>query len=172
MIKSDAKLKKLDEAFRMNNRKLITEAIVLLRDEQPFEGAVGLLAALYDRTPEHDIMRAVEGFLNDVKDQSVAPEVIKEIQRGWKPDTIRMLVSSCWQSGLDYSSFSTEITEVFLGSDFATAIECLSVMGESVHLLSSKKKKELLTLIENKSEALDSEMVKLTSELKSMLQQG
>ncbi len=172
MIKSDAKLKKLAEAFRLNNRKMITAAIEMLRDEQPFEGAVGLLAGLYDRTNEQEIMKAVENFLNDIKDQSVAKEVIKEIRHGWKPATTKMLVSSCWQSGLDYSSFSTEITDVFLDSDYATAIECLTVLGESVHSLSNRKKKELLTLIESRSQTLDKDMIKLALELKEIVQAG
>ena len=170
MFKSDAKLKKLSEAFSLKNKKIITEAIMMLRGEPPFEGAVGLLAALYDRTQEYDILRAIEDFMNDLKDQSVAKEVIVEIRHGWNPLTTRMLVSSCWQSGLDYSSFSTEITDVFLDSDYATAIECLTVMGESVHSLGNKKKKELLLLIDSRSQALDKDMTVLAHELKAILQ--
>ena len=44
--------------------------------------------------------------MNDLKDQSVSKEIITEIRKPFKPSTIRMLVSSCWQSGLDYSEYS------------------------------------------------------------------
>jgi hypothetical protein len=171
MIKSDAKLKKLSEALKMNNKKLIPEAIDLLRNEQPFEGAVGLLAELYNRTGEDEIRKSIEGFMNDIKDQATAPEIISEIMHGWNPETTRMLVASCWQSGLDYSSYSMEIAEVFFRSDFATALECFTVMEESVHILNTEQKRALLILIDNKSKLLKPDMTKLAHELKSILSQ-
>jgi len=170
MIKSDAKLKKLTELLNANNKKLIIDAIDILREEQPFEGAIGLLVSLYDSTGESDLIRSVENFMNDIKDQSAIPEVISEIKHGWKPATTRMLVSSCWQSGLDYSSYIQDITEIFLKSDYATAIECFSVIGESVHNLGKTKKKELTKLINNHIKSLDADMIRLTDELKTILE--
>lgn len=169
MIKSDAKLKKLSEAFKTNNSKLITEAIELLRDEEPFEGAIRLLAELYNRTNDHEILKSVESFMNDIRDKSSAPEVISEIRHGWKPETTRMLVASCWQSGLDYSPYSVEIAEVFMISDYATALECLTVIEESVHDMSPEHKSEIVALINNKNQLLKTEMINLALELKSIL---
>ena len=169
MIKSDAKVKKLSEVFRSNNPKIITEAIEMLRDEQPFEGAVGLLAALYDHTSEDEIRKSIESFMNDLKDQSAAPEIIAEIRHGWNPVTTRMLVSSCWQSGLDYASYSLDMAEVFMDSDYGTAIECLTVIEESIHSLSPDKKKEIKNLIDKKSSLLKPDMKNLAIELRSIL---
>jgi predicted DNA-binding protein len=156
----------------MKNKTHIAEAIDLLRDEQPFEGAIGLLSELYNSTSEYEIRKSVEAFMNDIKDQSAAPEVIQEIMHGWKPETTKMLVASCWQSGLDYSTYTREITEVFFNSDFATALECFTVMEESVQTLKPEEKKELLEYIENKSLLLKPEMSGLALELKSILSQG
>lgn len=169
MIKSDAKLKKLSEAFRINNRKLITQAIELLRDEQPFEGAIGLLVSLYDRSTEDEILHKIEDFLNDIKDQSAAPEIIAEIKHKWKPETTRMLVASCWQSGLDYTSYATEFTNVFMISDYETAIECFTVIGESVSSLSADKRQKLRILIDSRIDMLNPEMKNLANELKTIL---
>jgi hypothetical protein len=169
MIKSEAKLKKLTSVFTGNNTKLITEAIDLLRNEQPFEGAIGLLVSLYDRTEEEDIMRAVESFMNDIKDQSVAPAVISEIRRVWKPRTISMLVSSCWQSGLNYSSYSSDLAGVFLNSDYVTAVECMTVIEEFINEVSRNKKDEIIRKIENSNPAQGKEKTALTLELISIL---
>lgn len=146
------------------------DAIDMLREEQPFEGVIGLLASFYDRTGDIDFKRSIEHFMNDLKDQSVAPEVIAEIKHGWKSATTRMLVLSCWQSGLDYSSFSLDITEIFLTSDYATAIECLSVISESTHNLTKTKKKELNTLINSRMRTMNQDMINLANELKSILE--
>lgn len=169
MTKSDAKLKRLSEIFRMNNRKPVTDAIRLLRKEEPFEGAVSLLVSLYDRTADDEIQKAIENFLNDIKYQSAASEIIAEISHEWKAETIKMLVTSCWQSGLDYNSYSTELTELFMTSDYATAIECLTVISESAHSLSPEKRNKLIKLIDNKIISLNPEIKKLAIELKSFL---
>ena len=169
MIKSDAKLKSLTSVLSDKDNKLITEAIELLRDEQPFEGAVGLLVSLYNRTNEDDIKRAVENFMNDLKDQSVVPQVISEIRHGWKPETISMLVSSCWQSGLNYSSYSSDLADVFLTGDYVTAFECMTVIEEFIDEVGRNKKDEIIRKIEQSKFTAGKEKTALTLELVSIL---
>jgi hypothetical protein len=169
MIKSDTKLKKLISIFNEKNHKLITETIELLRNEQPFVGAIGSLVTLYDRTEEGDIRIAIESFMNDLKDQSAAPEIISEIRRGWKPRTISMLVSSCWQSGLNYSSYSSDLAEVFLTGDYVTAVECMTVIEEFIDEVSRNKKDEIIRMIEHSSLTPGKEKTALTREMISIL---
>ena len=169
MIKSDAKLKKLTSVFADKNIKLITEAIELLRNEQPFEGAIGLLVSLYDRSGEDDIRRSIENFLNDLKDQSVTTEVISEIRRGWKPQTISMLVSSCWQSGLNYSSYSSDLADVFLVGDYVTAVECMTVIEEFIDEVDKNKKDDIIRKIEQSKLTSGKEKTALTLELIALL---
>ncbi len=87
------------------------------------------------------VLRIIEDFLNDLKDQSVRTEVIAEIRKPWKANTISMLVSSCWQSGLDYSDYLADMAKVFLEGDYATAIECMTVIEESVQEQQQEKKR-------------------------------
>jgi predicted DNA-binding protein len=101
MIRSEKKLKEFAEILKKDKTLLIIEAIESLRLEQPFEGVISLLTAFYDQSDEFTVRKAISGFLNDLKDQSVCAEIIEEIRKAWKADTISMLVSSCWQSGLD-----------------------------------------------------------------------
>ena len=98
MIRSEKKLKGFAEILKKDNNLLTIEAIELLRLEKPFEGVVSLLTALYDSSDEFTIRKTISGFLNDLKDQSVCAEIIEEIRKKWKPDTISMLVSSCRKS--------------------------------------------------------------------------
>ncbi len=169
MIRSEKKIKELVELLKKDNNIVITEAIELLRLEKPFEGAIGLLTAFYDKTDDYTIKKAIAGFLNDLKDQTACVEVIKEIRKQWKADTISMLVSSCWQSGLNYSDFSLDLAKVFLKGDYVTAIECLTVIEESVHELSRKQKDEVIKLIEENPFSPVNEKTTLTFELKSIL---
>ncbi len=169
MIRSLKRLEELDSLLNKNDNIQITEAIILLRDEQPFEGAVGLLTSFYDKTDDFSVRKTIEGFMNDLKDQSACVEVINEIRKEWNPDTISMLVSSCWQSGLDYSEYSYDLAEIFLKGDYVTAIECMTVIEESAHALSKLKKDDIITLLRESPIMQADEKKELTLELLTIL---
>jgi hypothetical protein len=169
MLKSEKKVKGLSALLSEGNSSLISEAIGLLREDEPFEGAISLLASFYDKSEEKPVRNAIEGFMNDLKDQSACREVISEIRKPFKESTISMLVASCWQSGLDYSEYSADMAEVFLRSDYVTALECLTVIEESVHELSPAKRKEIINIIEGYPLQPSDEKAGLTHELMSIL---
>jgi hypothetical protein len=170
MIRSEKKIKKLSEILNKDNNNAITEAIELLRHEKPFGGVIGLLTAFYDKTDDFLIRKTIAGFMNDLKDQTVCEEVIKEIRKQLKADTISMLVSSCWQSGLNYSDYSLDLAKLFLKVDYVTAIECLTVVEESVNELSRVRKDEIIKILEASPVSLINEKKSLTLELISILE--
>jgi hypothetical protein len=172
MVKSEKKVKELSVLLSKKNNMLISEAIGLLRNEKPFEGAISLLASLYDKTEDNSIKKNIEGFMNDLKDQSVSEEIMSEIRKPFKQATISMLVASCWQSGLDYSDYSSDLAEVFLRADYVTALECLTVIEESAHELSPAKRKEIIKIIEEYPVHPSNEKKGLTNELVAILKQG
>lgn len=169
MIKSDKKLRELAVALTKNNSLLVTEAIKNLRNEEPFEGAVALLVALFDRTDDRSIHKTIAGFFNDIKDKSVRPEIITEIKKQWKPVTVSMLVASCWQSGLDYSDYIKDIAAIFLQGDYSTSIECMTVIEESVPYCTRKTKDSVIRIIEESNLSGTNEKYALTMELISIL---
>ncbi len=170
MIRSEKKLKKLASVLDKKNNSLITEAIGLLREEQPFEGAIGLLTSFYNTTDDFSVRKTIEGFMNDLKDQAACEEVINEIRKQWKTGTTSMLVSSCWQSGLDYSDYSPDLAKVFIKGDYITAIECLTVIEESVNELSRESKDEIIKIIKESSPSSVKEKRTLTLELIAILE--
>jgi hypothetical protein len=170
MIKSEKKISELVEVLKKDDSIIINEAIELLRQEKPFEGAIGLLTAFYNKTDDNSIRKTISAFMNDLKDQAACSEVIEEIRKEWKADTISMLVSSCWQSGLDYAEYSTDLANVFLKGDYVTAIECLTVIEENVEELSTEKKAELKSLIKDNPFSRGNEKSTLTNELIAILE--
>ncbi len=170
VIRSEKKLRELSVTLKKKNSLLISEAVKLLRDEEPTEGVIGLLASFYDETKEKPLKRVIEEFFNDLKDQSVRPEVVAEIRKPWEAGTISMLVASCWQSGLDYSDYLTDLARVFLKGDYATTIECMTVIEESVHTSSRERKDEIIKIIEDSPLSRVNEKSALTLELISILE--
>lgn len=169
MIKSDKKLKELGIMLSKDNSQLVAEAIKTLRNEEPFEGAIALLVDLFDKTNNRLIIKTIEEFFNDIKDKSVRPEIIREIRKPWKTNTISMLVASCWQSGLDYSEYLSDMAVIFLKGDYPTSIECMTVIEESVHHCSRKTKDAVIRYIEESPLSGTDEKYGLTQELITML---
>ncbi len=170
MKRSDKKINELSAILKKSNSAAIMQAVKSLREEEPFEGAIALLVSFYDQCNDKSLMKTIEEFFNDIKDKSVRPEIIAEIRKPWKPDTISMLVASCWQSGLDYSDYLTDMARTFLKADYATAIECMTVIEESIQNSTRTRKDEIITLIMESPLAFMNEKNVLVHELIAILE--
>jgi len=170
VIKSEKKLSELERILKKGNPALVSEAIKILRDEEPFEGAIGLLAEYYNNASDKINNKIIEEFFNDIRYQSARPEVIAEIRKPHKQDTICMLVSSCWQSGLDYSAYIEDIAGIFLKSEYPTAIECMTLIEESVKYNTRVEKDNIINIIEKSPRAFTNEWNALTRELIEILE--
>lgn len=169
MIQSDKKLKALASILGSGKEDEIATAVRELREDEPFEGAIALLAKFYDGCSQKALLRIIEDFFNDLRDQSLRPEVIAEIRKSWKPGTISMLVASCWQSGLDYSGYLPDMARTFLKSDYATSIECMTVIESSVDKCSRAVKDDLIAMIMESPYAFMNEKNALVHELLGIL---
>lgn len=169
MIKAEKKLIELGKVLRTTNNTFICEAIELLREERPFEGAIALLTSVYDKTDDRPTRKAIEGFMNDLKDQNAAIEIMDQINKPWNNNTISMLAASCWQSCLDYSRYMANFAEIFMKGDFTTAVECLTVIQESISKITREEKDEIRNILYNNPMVLRKEKSELLNELLSIL---
>ncbi len=169
MIKSEKKVRELNALLTNENSLLISEGIAFLREEEPFEGAIGILASFYDNSDDNSVRKTIEGFLNDLKDKSVRKEIMDEIRKPFRQSTINMLLASCWQSGLDYSGYSLDLLDIFLKSDYVTALECMTILEESVHELSKPRRIEMINIIKGYPQDQSDQKTGLAGELLSIL---
>jgi hypothetical protein len=169
MIRSESKKKELSVLLRGNNNLVIAQGIDQLREEEPFEGALELLVSFFDTCNDQRIRKTINNFLCDIKDKDVRQEIMAELKKPLKPDTITMLISSCWQSGLDYSDYVSEFIKLFLASDYVTAIECLTVIEESAENLETTRRNELISILNKDAGTQNSEKKGLTAELVDIL---
>jgi len=168
MKRSDKQLKELESVLGKGKLSQIEKAIGDLRDEEAFEGAIGLLIALYDSS-DNNLRKVIECFMNDMKDPDGREEVITEIRKPWNNATITMIASSCWQSGLDYSAYSGDFLKVFIERDYAAALESLTVIEEFAHEIESIVKSDMIKLLKSSSASPHTEKTTLTRELIAIL---
>jgi len=169
MIKNTTRLNELARIFQSTDPVLIAELVTSLRDEEPFEGAIALLAELYAKTNDKKLKHTIEEFMNDIRDPDARGEIISEILKDHNDETNSMLVASCWQSGMNYSEHLTVFAGVFLAGSYATAVECMTLIGEAVHECTDEQLRETFNMINNSPSAMTHEKYPLTNELLSML---
>jgi len=169
MKRSDTRFKELESALGKGKPLLTEKAIGSLRDAEAFEGAIGLLTAYYDNSDDPRLRRIIESFMNDVKDKDCREEIIAEIRKPWKNDTLAMIASSCWQSGLDYSAYTADFIKVFIEGDFSAALESFTVIEEFVHTLESRVRNEIIEILSKSKIANQSDKAALTKEMITIL---
>lgn len=165
MLKSEKKLAELNKILTNGKYNEINDRISILRSEEPFAGAVSLLADFYDKTKDEGLKLLVSEFFNDMKDRSCRAEVIESMASVSNPASKAMLASSCWQSGLDYSDHAVALAEIFIISDYITSLECFTVLETCSGMISSADKSGIISRLANKIDTYDTAKLKLAREL-------
>ena len=165
MLKSEKKLAELNKILTNGKYNEINDRISILRSEEPFAGAVSLLADFYDKTKDEGLKLLVSEFFNDMKERSCRAEVIESIASVSYPASKAMLASSCWQSGLDYSDHAVALAEIFIISDYITSLECFTVLETCSGMISSADKSGIISRLANKIDTYDTAKLKLAREL-------
>lgn len=169
MIKSEKRLKELAAKLNDKNKNIVSSAIISLRNQEPFSGAIRLLISIFDKTDDIKIKELIRNFMNDIKESGTRDEVINEVKKAYKTETVAMLVSSCWQSGLDYSEFAPDLVRVFLKSDYIVSLECLTVIEGSILNISRKNKDDIIEYLKKNRGDKVNEKSALIVELISIL---
>lgn len=169
MEHSEKKLAGLGIILNGGKEGEIAERIRLLRSEEPFAGALKLLAQHYDTTDNQHIRHTISDLFNDLKEKSARAEVIESVTSVTKQDTRAMLISSCWQSGLDYSEFAMPLAEQFVSGDYMTSLECFTVLDTCTDTISDSDRAEVVLMLRTDIESFDTPKKKLALELISML---
>jgi hypothetical protein len=171
MLKSEKKLAELNKILTNGKYNEINDRISILRSEEPFEGAIILLAHFYDKTKDEGLKLLVSGFFNDMKERSCRAEVIESMASVSNPASKAMLASSCWQSGLDYSDHAVALAEIFILSDYLTSLECFTVLENCSGMISRTDKSGIISRLEDEIDTYDMVKQLLARELIAVMKE-
>ena len=170
MLKSEKKLAELNKILTNGKYNEINDRISILRSEEPFEGAISLLAHFYDRTRDEGLKLLISAFFNDMKERSCRAAVIESLASVSNQASKAMLASSCWQSGLDYSEHAVALAEIFMQSDYLTSLECFTVLETCSGMISNTDKSEIVNKLKDAAGTYDNVKQLLAKELITVLQ--
>ncbi len=95
-----------------------------------------ILPHLFDvltETKSDNIRKEAVKLLNDLKDENSKLEIIKALKNEKYASLHKDILSSCWQSSLDYSSDLAVFVDLFKKSDFEMAFEAFTVIDNFEH---------------------------------------
>jgi len=93
------------------------------------------LTGLLRRTKSQEIRDHIIDILNNLKYQSSADELVKELRKEDEPDVISYLIAACWKNGLDFSSYIDDFIEAFIRFDYIIALDALTVIENATRNL-------------------------------------
>lgn len=150
--------------LRSGNSKTILDTLKRIRTK----AKLSLIPEVFNLmliTEEDDILHACSGLLNDIKSKEVQPYIIEALKNP-KFDKINgLLLSSCWQSGLDYHEHIELFTEIFISADYISAIEAFTVIEESVPQCSKQMVAKIVSKLKNNDMVLTPEKEALQNTL-------
>lgn len=120
-------LNQLHTTLETGNNAEILKTIEVLRSEGN-ETSIPVLVDVLVKNRNEDVKNAIANYLFDLKSERALPSLIRAIQ---DPDNIeyqQLLVSACWESGLNCSSYLGFFVDLAIIADYMVCLECLTVI--------------------------------------------
>ncbi|MQY78826.1 MAG: hypothetical protein GH151_06480 [Bacteroidetes bacterium] len=138
-----AKEKKLIDNLHSKDQAIVLETINILRHEGKVN-YIPFIIELLKNTSAGEIRNSLIAFLNDLKYQGAVSELVNAVQNDKYKSERGIILSACWQSGLDFSMYLEIFIMLCITENCQNAIEAFSVVE---HSISQSTKKEITDYI-------------------------
>ena len=133
------------------------------------------LISLLHTTSNNEIKKSITNLLDDLKDKKATAYIIEAINKKEYANIAHSLISSCWQSGLDYSNYLNIFVDLTIVSEYLIALEAFTVIeniqeniNEEKITLAINKLKENITIEKNQEkQILLNELIKVIQNINS-----
>lgn len=120
-------LNHLHTILESGNNAEILKTIERLRSDGSATSIPYLVDVLVNN-PSEDVKNAVAAYLFDLKEKSALPALIRAIQDPRNREYQQLLVSACWESGLDCTPYLDFFIDLAIIADYMVCLECLTVI--------------------------------------------
>lgn len=158
MVKGNAKIKEISLLLSSKDDKDNITGIDKLRTFY-WPGSVKLAGQLLLNSKSENVIEELRFFFNDIKEKNAIPEIIELIQSPEYKSVQFHLVSSCWQSGLNYTDFFDVFVEIIISEPYLEAFEAFTVIDNCEGNFNSAKCKSLLRKLKTSMSGDDKDLL-------------
>lgn len=173
MNQKAAEKKRIIENLNSPNTDLVLRTIKNLRQTGNVTTLPYLINVLHT-TEKEEVRESIVSFLNDLKSQLCTEILVKAINNEIYHAEKEILVSACWQSGLDFSKYISDFIRISIQDNYQLSIEAFSVIENSVSNCSLVEINSHLEQVRSGLEKVDQnkkmlllEMIKMMEEVKN-----
>lgn len=117
------------------------------------------------KTQIEETRRELSLFLIGFKDPGGIPYIIDALRDDQFKPIWNIIISACWQSGMDYSNNLDTFILIFLKEDYLTALEAFSVIEQSLPYLEEHKLGQYRKQLESGLNKVDKDKATLVREM-------
>ena len=109
---------------------------------------IQLLFDLLISNPEKEITGEINKLLSTVKDAETRESFIEAITNKKYKSVRKLILTACWQNGLDFSNYLPVFVDVIINDDWENAFEAFTIIDNMESLPEQKTVKEATIKIE------------------------
>ncbi len=99
---------------------------------------IPLIIEILETHNDEEIKTEILSILGQLKDKESVSYIIEALQSGKIKNYKKEIITTCWQSGLDYSGHITLFAKEFIKGNYVTAIEAFTVIEEWIYKSDNK----------------------------------
>lgn len=156
-------------SFQSKNPQLIIRSISEIRNS----GAVNMLPALFElihKDTDQTVRNEILELISELKAPEAAGYVAESLTRNDFGDYLSAVVAACWQSQLDFSKHLPVFVNLFVRSEYKTALEAFTVIEESLEKAESSDIQTCLRFLNESEYLVTNEKLPLFRELKKVVE--
>jgi hypothetical protein len=131
-----------------NKLPLVIETL----EEIKYAGNSKLLPFLIDLfhvSKNGEIKKHINGILSELKHSDAVPIIIEAILNEKYSDEQEMLVRSCWENSLDFTSYISVFIDLAIHGNYMTSFEAFTVIENLEGTISDEETKKSLSLLQD-----------------------
>jgi hypothetical protein len=167
--KKNNRLNNIIKDLSSDDKMKVSVALTQLRKHGTKEAILPLIETYVNYNNE-EIKREALAILYDLKDQSVAEEVILAIESDQFANDKNALIAIFWQSSLDGSQYISTFVKEAIKGDYLTCIEALSVIENFDASFDESEIEDLKYDLDEAIEIEEEEKAKILLVIKSTLE--
>ena len=123
---------------------------------------IPILLEILHLSHNQEIRSKIVSLFANLKEKEAIPLIIEAIQNQKYAPELKVLVSCCWENGLDYSNYLSVFVDLLINSDFLVAFEAYTVITNMTSVIDQNK-------IDMEIEKLDQAMHATTEDKKVLM---
>jgi HEAT repeat protein len=136
------------KALESDKNAEVMRAVQALRDSGT-EEAIPFLVHTLVHHPSEEIKNEIGHLLFDLKNEKALPGLILAIQNPENKEYKSLLISACWESGLNCTPFLKEFVDIAINSDYHETIESLTVIENMIGPFNAEDLEESISIVRN-----------------------